>query len=100
MRYLQILAAGDFGLVKTFWIFGVFVVLVTNSISEFVSLEIHLLITGALLIYLFFLVPGIWRAADRYEGRFSVAPILAKIYAVLLVCFTFLTGGTILTMIA
>ena len=73
---------GNFGLVKTYWLFGVAVsaiyALVTSLLT---SPEV---ITISLVIFLIYQIPvtiGIWHSATKYSGAKSWA-VLAKVLAV------------------
>lgn len=91
--FLNKLKSGDYGLAKTYWLFGV----LTNSIA---GLFVKVLVPvapnlGALLIlvcvaYNVIAMIGVWRAADSYKGE-PLWAILAKI-AVL--------GGSVLNFVA
>jgi len=77
------LVNGDFGLAKTYWLYGVAVGIVINFLSRIVPS------LGALAVILVLAIPyqvmvllGVWRAADKYQGRKAWA-ILAKIATVL-----------------
>jgi len=77
------LAKGDFGLAKTYWLYGVLVGTVINIIAKLIASRAVLLVL--LLGYTVYGVPvllGIWRASDRYAGP-TVWAVLAKIAVVL-----------------
>jgi len=77
---------GDFGLAKTYWLFGVLVsiiyriflelALVANSIGIIYAANI------ALIVYSYFHLFGLWNSADRYTGK-KVWAFLAKVAVVL-----------------
>lgn len=77
------LVNGEFGLAKTYWLYGVLVGIVVNIVSRGITS------TGALMFlivaYTAYEVPvliGTWRAASMYKGP-SVWAILAKIAIIL-----------------
>lgn len=77
------LANGDFGLAKTYWIYGVLVGVVVNMF--FSLLESRGVITIALLAYIVYAIPvimGTWRAATKYAGP-KIWAVLANIACVL-----------------
>jgi hypothetical protein len=77
------LANGDFGLAKTYWLYGVLVGFVTNIlIMAISSTGILVVVFLALVAYSVPLYLGVWRAANKYEGR-KLWSILAKIATVL-----------------
>jgi len=77
------LASGDFGLAKTYWVYGVLVGFAVNILTiPFRSLGALFII---LIVTLAYSVPwymGIWRAANKYQGA-KINAILAKIAVVL-----------------
>ena len=77
------LANGDFGLAKTYWLYGVLVGFVTNIlIMAISSTGILVVVSLALVAYSVPLYLGVWRAANKYEGQ-KIWSILAKIATVL-----------------
>ncbi len=77
------LANGDFGLAKTYWVYGVLVGVVVNIITNVVTSIGGLVIL--ILAYTAYQIPvimGIWRAANKYQGP-KIWAILAKIAVVL-----------------
>ncbi len=81
--FFKKLANGDYGLVKTFWLYGVLGNIVVNIMIKFIESTPVLLIFFVLsFIYYVFLLRGIWNAANRYTGNTAWA-ILAKIAVVL-----------------
>ncbi len=80
------LANGDFGLAKTYWLYGVVVSVAANIILKVLALtgsigELVIFIP-ALMAYQILLLMGTWRAADKYQGE-KIWAILAKISVVL-----------------
>ncbi|MGO3693844.1 hypothetical protein [Marinobacter sp.] len=77
------LVNGDFGLAKTYWLYGFVVGLVINFITRIVpSLGALVVILALAIPYQVTVLLGVWRAADKYQGRTAWA-ILAKVAAVL-----------------
>jgi len=82
---------GDFGLAKTYWLYGVVVNLVL-SIPSYVVSDLFFLIVFTIigLIYGVIVLIGIWNAASRYEGL-KLWAILAKLATILGVVTIFVT---------
>ena len=81
--FFQKLANGDFGLAKTYWIYGVLVGVVANILSNIITSINGLIIF--MVLYTAYEIPvlmGIWRASDKYQGP-SAWAVLAKIAVVL-----------------
>ena len=77
------LANGDFGLAKTYWLYGVLLSVVVNILSSAISsTETLVIIVLALAAYSVPLYMGIWKAANKYKGQ-KIWSILAKIATVL-----------------
>ncbi|MDY6930114.1 MAG: hypothetical protein SWN10_23955 [Pseudomonadota bacterium] len=77
------LVNGDFGLAKTYWLYGFVVGIVINVLTRIVpSLGALAVILALAIPYQVMVLLGVWRAADRYQGRKAWA-ILAKVAAVL-----------------
>ena len=73
------LANGDFGLAKTFWLYGILVSIVVKLISEAVtSIGGLVILILAFMAYNIPLLMGIWRAANKYHGP-KIWAVLAKI---------------------
>ena len=75
------LARGDYGLAKTYWIFGVVVGIATQILAEIASnfgLGALYFVVFINLLYLIPLTLGIWRATNLYKGK-KIWAILAKI---------------------
>ncbi|MDO8846228.1 hypothetical protein [Methylicorpusculum sp.] len=78
------LANGDFGLAKTYWLYGVLVSFIITNILVKVITSISALVTF-MIIFTAYQIPvnmGIWRASDKYQGP-NVWAMLAKIGVVL-----------------
>ncbi len=81
--FLKKLANGDFGLVKTYWLFGVVVGMAVNILYMFIEEPLLLIAVYILhIVYITFAFRGIWNAANKYKGNVTWA-ILAKIAVVL-----------------
>ncbi|PFG54303.1 hypothetical protein ATG98_3523 [Marinobacter sp. LV10R520-4] len=77
------LMSGDFGLAKTYWLYGFLVGLIINVVTRIIpSLGAVAIILALTIPYQVMVLLGVWRAADRYQGRTAWA-ILAKIATVL-----------------
>jgi len=77
------LANGDFGLAKTYWVYGVLVGFVVSIIINVITSIGGLVIL--MLAYTAYEIPvimGTWRAANKYQGS-KIWAILAKIAVVL-----------------
>lgn len=77
------LSGGDFGLAKTYWLYGVVVGVALNMALRIVtSLGVLAVALLAVTLYQVMVLLGIWRAASRFQGWKGWA-ILAKIAAAL-----------------
>jgi hypothetical protein len=77
------LADGDFGLAKTYWLYGVLVGVIVNIVSKAISSVSVLLVF--MLVYTAYEVPvimGTWRASGKYKGP-KVWAVLSKIAVIL-----------------
>ena len=77
--FLNNLSRGNYGLAKTYWLYGVFLGSILGIPLNFITAK------GGLILYFFVcsiyeisLLLGIWRSADKYLG-FKVWAILAKL---------------------
>ena len=69
-NFFSKLTSGDFGLAKTYWLFGVVVGIVLNLIIKFTpSIGGLLVILALAVVYQVMVLLGVWRAANRYQGR-------------------------------
>ena len=77
------LANGDYGLAKTYWLYGVVIGVALNMVLRVVT-SLGMLAVAIVLvtIYQAMVLLGTWRAASRYQGWKGWA-ILAKIATVL-----------------
>ena len=85
MNFLLKLKAGDYGLAKTYWLYGVVVNiayrLIDLAVTKF-SFELSIVLFFIMAIYTFFQIFGLWNAASRYEGL-KIWAVIAKVLAVL-----------------
>jgi len=85
MNFLLKLKAGDYGLAKTYWLYGVIVNIAYRLIDLVVtkfSFELSIVLFFIMAIYTFFQIFGLWNAASRYEGL-KIWAVIAKVLAVL-----------------
>lgn len=82
------LAAGSYGLAKTFWIYGILIwmtyVVVETLLVMSKGTQAHTIAIGipfVFIAYLFVLIPGIWNAANKHQGS-KLFAILAKIVCI------------------
>lgn len=73
---------GDFGLAKTYWLYGVLVGVILNIVTRPIT-STGLLVIVVLIhtAYRILVIMGIWRAANKYKGS-KIWAILAKIATV------------------
>jgi DedD protein len=77
------LSNGDFGLAKTYWLYGVLIDFVGGiAIQLITSIGLFAIVMLAYTAYRIPVIMGIWRAASKYEG-YKIWAVLAKIAAVL-----------------
>ena len=76
------LAGGEYGLARTYWLYGVVVGLIYRILLLIPSLAVMLILTLAYLVYCVPLLMGIWRAADGYNGP-KVWAVLARIVVII-----------------
>lgn len=77
------LSNGDFGLAKTYWLYGVLVGFVLNiAMKPITSIGLLVIVMLAYTAYEIPVIMGVWRAANKYEGSKFWA-VLAKISVVL-----------------
>jgi len=90
---------GDFGLPKTYWLFGVLANIVLKGVTILVSASDSILLIGvsllAIVVYSIIQMIGLWNAASRYTGS-KVWAILAKISVVLGVLVILVSIGAML----
>lgn len=84
MEFLSKLKSGEFGLAKTYWLFGVIAFLPLNILLDtgLLSFEAMLIILVPMLTYYYFWTIGCWIAATNYEGP-KIWTILTKIILVI-----------------
>ena len=100
VNFLTDLKDGDYGLAKTYWLFGVIGnILISFLIIPILSISKVLLIIGliVIVIYTIIVLIGIWNSASNYRGS-NFWSLLAKIAVVLGVISAFMNyGGLLLT---
>jgi hypothetical protein len=80
--FMSKLIQGDYGLAKTYWLFGVLGNIVMSLPLPFIAEELILVLYLPLLSYSVVVLIAVWRAANRYQGP-KYWSILAKIATVL-----------------
>ncbi len=85
--FFKKLSDGDFGLAKTYWLFGVLVGgiggnIVVTVVAMSKSLALIIIIMLALIVYSVLQMIGVWNASNRYTGS-KIWAVLAKIAVVL-----------------
>ncbi len=84
--FFKKLSDGDFGLAKTYWLYGVLVgiggkiVMTVVGMSESIALIIITMLVFT--VYSVFQMIGLWNSSDRYTGS-KIWAVLAKIAVVL-----------------
>ncbi len=77
------LANGDFGLAKTYWLYGVLVGFIVNiAMKPITSIGLLVIVMLAYTAYEIPVIMGTWRAANKYQGS-KIWAVLAKIAVVL-----------------
>ena len=80
--FISKLSNGDFGLAKTYWLYGVVVGFVVQLVMKSItSIGLLLIVMLAYTAYEIPVIIGTWHAADKYKGP-KVWAILAKIATV------------------
>ena len=90
--FLKKLRDGDYGLAKTYWIYGIIVSVIFGFILRLLLMAMGkdglLLAFGLIIIGViytaFYQAPGLWRAARRYQGP-KIWAILGQVIAVITV---------------
>lgn len=101
--FFNTLMCGDFGLAKTYWLYGVVVQMIGNmlltAVAPSLGATLVLILHLALMIYWVVAAIGTWRAADRYQGN-KLWPVLAKVAIVLgfLTLFGIVAGSSLFVM--
>lgn len=78
-RFLPKLANGDFGLAKTYWLYGVIIGLFASFLSNLITSIAGLVIF--MLVFTIYEIPvlmGVWRASRKYQAP-NIWAILAKL---------------------
>ena len=73
---------GDYGLAKTFWLWGVLVTIILQLLLKYLSGVAAITMSLLALIYAVLWSVSMWRAANKYTGR-RLWPILAKVVVIL-----------------
>ena len=97
--FLLKLKAGDYGLAKTYWLYGVVVNIVyriVDIVLTALSYELSILVFFIMVGYSYFQIIGIWNAANRYEGLKAWA-IIAQGLALIGGLITILTVFAVIT---
>jgi hypothetical protein len=77
------LSNGDFGLAKTYWLYGVLAGFIVNiAMKPITSIGLLVCVMLAYTAYAIPVIMGTWRAANKYKGS-KIWEILAKIAVVL-----------------
>jgi len=90
--FLKKLRDGDYGLAKTYWLYGIVVSAVFGFITRMILMAtgrdgllfVFGLVILGLIYTVFFQAPGLWRAAKRYQGP-KIWAIFGQIVAVIAV---------------
>jgi hypothetical protein len=80
--FFKKLSNGDFGLAKTYWLYGVLVGIVSNILMLGATPTMALLLVLVMIVYAAFQLTGVWNASNRYTGL-KIWAILAKIAVVI-----------------
>jgi|SaaInlV_150m_DNA_5_1039734.scaffolds.fasta_scaffold00524_2 hypothetical protein len=78
---------GDFGLVKSFWIYGILssyllILLLMPLLIYFNSTLLSIIFSLTIVTYIAIQIIGIWRAAEKYTGA-KIWGILARVVIIL-----------------
>jgi len=80
--FFKKLSDGDFGLAKTYWLYGVLVSIVGNILMQGAALSgskaLIIVLLLVMMVYAVFQLTGVWNASNRYTGL-KIWAILAKI---------------------
>lgn len=80
--FFKKLSDGDFGLAKTYWLYGVLVSIVGNILMQGAALSgskaLIIVLLLVIMVYAVFQLTGVWNASNRYTGL-KIWAILAKI---------------------
>lgn len=101
MEFLNKLKNGEFGLAKTYWLYGVIVAIPLNIIIEYIGLNT---ITFNILFlieiaYFYFWILGCWKAASEYEGS-APWPFLTKLFCIITVIYAaYETFGVLISLL-
>ena len=89
--FMNKLSNGEFGLAKTYWLYGVLPSFLVNTISKFLPIELSLAMIVPISIYALYIVPGIWNSANKYNGKLNWAPPIAKTCVVIDIILTIMS---------
>lgn len=88
--FFEKLSNGDFGLTKTFWLYGVLICLLLKLLLvPTIFMSFGLFVIGIILISAYHLIlsMGVWQASNKYQGPI-LWPISAKVIVILFVFVT------------
>lgn len=87
------LSNGDFGLAKTFWLYGIVVSAVAGIMARLITSVELLIITSLLFIaYKILVLKGVWKAASKHQGA-KIWTVLAKtvvVFSIIMLIFNVL----------
>ena len=95
-KFLNKLRAGDYGLFRTFWLYGL-AVLVMFKVIE-INIGPYWILSLGMTIFWYFQILGLWNSASLYEGNklWSITGKLLAIIAAILVILTTLVNSSFL----
>ena len=88
--FFKKLKNGDFGLAKTYWLYGVLVGFIIGVLEQIILaimrkdgiILVFIISLISAIYYFFFQYPGVWRAAKKYNGP-KIWVILAQITVII-----------------
>jgi hypothetical protein len=84
--FFKKLSDGDFGLAKTYWLYGVLVGIVGNILMQGAALSgsktLIIVLLLVMIVYAVLQLTGVWNASNRYTGL-KIWVILAKIAVII-----------------
>ena len=88
-KFLNKLRAGDYGLFRTFWLYGLAFLVMFQVIAHYIYGLFWILRLG-MTIFWYFQILGLWNSASLYEGNklWSITGKLLAIIAAILVIYT------------
>jgi len=97
--FFRKLSNGDFGLAKTYWLYGVVVGIAFRVLTAIIPSPVLVAILSvAWIAYAVFLYMGIWKAASKYTGE-KIWAVLAQIMVVLGALFLLFTLVSLFTLL-